>query len=88
MEDVVQVLQDLVRMRSDEREMEVVSYLADRFTVAGIFDGRMYGRGTSDAKGPLSAMVAAVESVARNGRPRRGYARPQKVSARAATCGT
>ena len=124
MEDVVQVLQDLVRMRSDESEMEVVSYLADRFTVAGIpfsidevegaerpnivavlgegepsimlnshtdtvgigdpdewahdpygaeiLDGRMYGRGTSDAKGPLSAMVAAVESVARNGRPRRG----------------
>ncbi len=71
MEDVVQVLQDLVRMRSDESEMEVVSYLADRFTVAGI---------------PFS--IDEVESVARNGRPRRGHARPQKVSARAATCGT
>ena len=80
MEDVVQVLQDLVRMRSDE-------WAHDPYG-AEILDGRMYGRGTSDAKGPLSAMVAAVESVARNGWPRRGHARPQKVSARAATCGT
>ncbi len=33
---------------------------------AEIRDGRLYGRGSADAKGPLAAMIVAFESIARS----------------------
>ncbi len=36
---------------------------------AVISGGRMYGRGTADAKGPLAAMIVAFESLVRDGTP-------------------
>ncbi|MGQ9630509.1 MAG: M20 family metallopeptidase [bacterium] len=37
-----------------------------------VSEGRMYGRGTSDAKGSLAAMVSALEAIVRSGTPLRG----------------
>ena len=36
---------------------------------AVVTGGRMYGRGTADAKGSLAAMIAAFESLVRDGTP-------------------
>lgn len=115
MHKAVRILQDLVRIRSDEKEAGVVSYLAERFSARSIpfsitevrgakrpniiatwgsgepslilnghtdtvsvgnpddwhqdpfggkiVNGRMYGRGAADAKGPLAAMIAAYETA-------------------------
>ena len=39
---------------------------------AEIVDGRLYGRGSSDAKGPVAAMLAAAADLAASGGPARG----------------
>ena len=46
---------------------DAVLWTGDPF-VPRTLEGRLYGRGACDAKGPLAAMVAAVERIVRSGR--------------------